>query len=52
MVMFPAWLRHSVDPNRGGGQRMSVAFNLMLEDYTAQQSRPRFKGHFLIKDGA
>lgn len=52
MVMFPAWLRHSVDPNRGRGQRMSIAFNLMLADYTAQQSRPRFKGHFLIKDGA
>jgi uncharacterized protein (TIGR02466 family) len=52
MVMFPAWLRHSVDPNRGRGQRMSIAFNLMLVEFTAQQSRARFKGHFLIKDGA
>jgi uncharacterized protein (TIGR02466 family) len=50
LVLFPGWLRHSVDPNRGDGVRMSIAFNLMFSDYTAQQSRPRFKGDFLTRD--
>ena len=49
MVLFPAWLKHSVDPNRSRGLRMSIAFNLMFEDFGETQSRPRFKGNFLVK---
>ena len=30
MVMFPAWLNHSVRPYRGTRERISVAFNLMV----------------------
>ena len=30
MVLFPSWLKHSVRPYRGTGQRISVAFNLMV----------------------
>lgn len=50
MVMFPAWLRHSVDPNVSDDLRISVSFNLMFEDFTEEQSAPRFKGKFEIKD--
>lgn len=31
MVLFPAWLKHSVRPYRGKRDRISVAFNLMVE---------------------
>ena len=30
MVLFPAWLSHSVRPYKGDGVRISVAFNLSL----------------------
>lgn len=30
MIVFPAWLSHSVRPYRGDGVRISVAFNLSL----------------------
>lgn len=31
LVMFPAWLKHSVRPYRGTRERISIAFNLMVE---------------------
>ncbi len=31
LVLFPAWLKHSVRPYRGNRERISVAFNLMVE---------------------
>lgn len=30
LVLFPAWLRHSVRPHRGDRERVSIALNLML----------------------
>ena len=30
MVLFPSWLRHSVRPYRGTGERISVAFNIQV----------------------
>jgi len=30
MVLFPSWLKHSVRPYRGTGERISVAFNIMV----------------------
>jgi uncharacterized protein (TIGR02466 family) len=41
LVVFPAWLRHSVPGNRGDGERMSVAFNVMFSDSLA---KPRWSG--------
>jgi len=32
IVMFPSWLRHSVRPYKGGKDRISVAFNLMVKE--------------------
>lgn len=42
LVLFPAWLRHSVDPNRSQEQRMSISFNLMFDHFAEEQSPPRF----------
>jgi uncharacterized protein (TIGR02466 family) len=41
LVVFPAWLRHSVPPNRGEDERMSVAFNVMFAESLA---KPRWTG--------
>ncbi len=48
MVFFPAWLRHSVDPNRSNSLRISLAFNLMFEQFAQEQSHPRFAGKFQL----
>lgn len=50
MVVFPAWLRHSVNPNVSQDLRLSIAINLMFDPFTSEQSPPRFKGHFAIDD--
>tara|TARA_B100000686_G_scaffold140403_1_gene148027 strand:+ start:296 stop:931 length:636 start_codon:yes stop_codon:yes gene_type:complete len=42
MMIFPSWLRHSVDPNASDELRISVSFNMMFERYAETQSRPRF----------
>lgn len=30
IIMFPSWLQHSVEPFEGEGERISIAFNLMV----------------------
>jgi uncharacterized protein (TIGR02466 family) len=32
IVLFPAWVEHSVHPFHGRGQRISIAFNITLDD--------------------
>lgn len=44
LLMFPAWLHHSVDANRSGEMRISVAFNLMFLDYPEALGRPAWRG--------
>lgn len=34
LAMFPAWLEHWVTPYRGTGERISLAFNVMVETAT------------------
>ena len=46
MMLFPSWLRHSVDPNASNDLRVSISFNLMFRRYTETQSQPRFSGAF------
>ena len=31
LLMFPSWLNHFVNPFMGGGERISIAFNLDAE---------------------
>lgn len=44
LLMFPAWLQHSVDPNRSGRIRISIAFNLMFVAYAEVMGRPLWRG--------
>lgn len=44
LVMFPAWLRHSVPPNRSDEERISIAANLMLDLYVETASKPLWRG--------
>ena len=34
MLMFPSWLRHYVTPYHGSGERISIAFNVRMEEFT------------------
>jgi uncharacterized protein (TIGR02466 family) len=44
LVMFPAWLRHSVPPNSSEDERISIAANLMLDLYVETASKPLWSG--------
>ena len=44
MLLFPSWLRHSVRPNYGNQERVSISFNVMMDDYAARNSAPMWKG--------
>jgi len=44
LVMFPAWLQHSVPPNRSDVTRISVAFNLMFPDFGERMASPLWRG--------
>ena len=34
LLMFPAWLEHSVDANISKEERISVSFNIMFSSFT------------------
>jgi len=40
LLVFPAYLQHSVDANAGSESRVSVSFNLMFSAFTAELSKP------------
>jgi len=40
LLVFPAWLRHSVDANLGVGERISISFNIMFSSFTETMSGP------------
>lgn len=40
LLMFPAWLRHSVDANRSARPRVSMGFNIMFSAYAETMARP------------
>lgn len=44
LVLFPAWLQHSVDPNLSEETRISVAFNVMFPSFGATMARPLWRG--------
>jgi uncharacterized protein (TIGR02466 family) len=43
LLLFPAWLPHSVDPNRSGKIRLSLGFNLMFAAYAETLGRPSWE---------
>lgn len=40
LLVFPAWLPHSVDANRSGRTRISVSFNLMFASFAETMAAP------------
>jgi len=44
LVIFPSWLVHRVPVNESDELRVSIAFNVMLSDFNATLSTPRWSG--------
>ena len=40
LLLFPAWLPHSVDANRSDRKRISISFNVMFGAFAETMSRP------------
>lgn len=40
LLVFPAYLQHSVDPNTSDEERVSVSFNIMFSAFTENLSKP------------
>ena len=40
LLVFPAWLPHSVDPNRSARSRVSLSFNVMFRDFAERLAKP------------
>ncbi len=40
LLLFPAWLEHSVDANQSDEERISVSFNIMFSSFTETMSKP------------
>jgi hypothetical protein len=40
LLVFPAYLQHSVDANASPAERISVSFNIMFCDFTENLSKP------------
>jgi ectoine hydroxylase-related dioxygenase (phytanoyl-CoA dioxygenase family) len=45
MLLFPAWLHHSVPRNQGDARKVSVAFNLMFLQFTETVCQPMWKSN-------
>jgi uncharacterized protein (TIGR02466 family) len=50
LVVFPAWLFHSVPLNRGRSNRISIAFNFMFRDFEQTMSPPQWTGRLGLQD--
>ena len=44
LLLFPAWLQHSVSPNRSQDLRVSISFNLMFASYAETMAAPLWEG--------
>ena len=40
LLLFPAYLQHSVDPNMSEEERCSISFNIMFSSFSEQLSQP------------
>jgi len=40
LLLFPAYLHHSVDPSRSEPERVSLSFNIMFSSFTENLSKP------------
>ena len=51
LIVFPAWLPHSVDSNRSGQTRISVSFNAMFSSFAETMGQPLWDGSDLSAGG-
>ncbi|MFI5000811.1 MAG: TIGR02466 family protein [Reyranellales bacterium] len=40
LLIFPAWLKHTVPSNEGHSERISISFNLMFKNFTESMAAP------------
>ena len=45
LVMFPAWLQHSVPENKSSRERISIAINLMFTSFGETMAQPKWQGN-------
>jgi uncharacterized protein (TIGR02466 family) len=45
LLVFPAYLQHSVDANASEQERVSISFNIMFSDFTENLSKPLWGNH-------
>lgn len=50
LLLFPAWLRHSVDANTSEAERISISFNVMFSAFTENLTKPLWSA--TSEDGA
>jgi uncharacterized protein (TIGR02466 family) len=50
LVIFPAWLFHSVSENRSSANRVSIAFNFMFTHFEDLMSPPQWKGRVNVSE--
>jgi uncharacterized protein (TIGR02466 family) len=43
LLIFPAWLKHSVPANDGQTERISISFNLMFSNFTESMAAPMWE---------
>lgn len=44
LIVFPAWLKHWVPPNKSPDERISISFNFMFSNYEKTISPPQWQG--------
>ena len=49
LVMFPAWLAHSVPMNESGRERISIAFNVMFSRFGEEMGAPKWQGNVPVR---
>jgi uncharacterized protein (TIGR02466 family) len=49
LVLFPAWLQHSVPENRSARNRISIAFNLMFTRFGEEMALPKWDGNIPVR---
>jgi uncharacterized protein (TIGR02466 family) len=52
LLIFPAWLSHSVPVNHSQHNRVSISFNLMFKNYLDELSPPLWQGTTRLGTGA
>ena len=50
LVMFPAWLQHSVPQNASTRERISIASNLMFSRFGEDMASPMWQGNVRVAD--